>query len=51
MSDLTTLYFDESGQTGTNLLDPDQAFFSVCSTDLDEAEGRRILRDHFPRTA
>lgn len=40
----------ESGQTGTNLLDPDQEFFSVGSTDLNEEEARRILQEHFPRT-
>lgn len=51
MGDLKTLYFDESGQTGTNLLDIDQTYFSVGSTDLVEDEARRILSEHFPKTA
>jgi hypothetical protein len=49
VSDPITLYFDESGQTGTKLLDSDQKFFSVGSTDLDDAEARNILREHFPK--
>lgn len=49
MSDRITLYFDESGQTGTKLLDLNQKFFSIGSTDLDETEARGILLEHFPK--
>lgn len=49
MSDPITLYFDESGQTGNKLLDSDQKFFSVGSTDLHDTEALAILRKHFPK--
>ena len=44
-----TIYFDESGNTGPNLLDPQQKFFSIGSTDLTELESHTILQKHFPR--
>ncbi|HUI20618.1 MAG TPA: DUF3800 domain-containing protein [Methylocella sp.] len=44
-----TIFFDESGNTGLNLLDPQQKFFSVGSTDLVEADALVILKRHFPR--
>jgi len=49
MVNMKTIYFDESGNTGPNLLDPQQKFFSVGSTDLTEGESRAILQKHFPR--
>jgi hypothetical protein len=44
-----TLYFDESGFTGYNLLDPAQPIFTVASSDVDEQLALDILRDAFPR--
>jgi hypothetical protein len=44
-----TLYFDESGFTGYNLLDPSQPIFVVASTDADEQFALDILKDSFPR--
>jgi hypothetical protein len=49
MADTRTLYFDESGNTGPNLLDPQQKFFSVGSTDLTEAESSALLQRYFPK--
>lgn len=43
------LYFDESGYTGYNLLDPKQPVFVVASSDIGDAEADEILRDAFPR--
>lgn len=48
MPNTKTIYFDESGNTGPNLLDPQQKFFSVGSTDLTESEAHAILAAHFP---
>lgn len=48
MPNIKTIYFDESGNTGPNLLDPQQKFFSVGSTDLNESEAHAILARHFP---
>ncbi|AOO82213.1 DUF3800 domain-containing protein [Bosea vaviloviae] len=44
---MPTIYFDESGQTGTNLLDRDQPFFAIGSTDLAEEEATGMLARHF----
>lgn len=44
-----TIYFDESGFTGYNLLDPSQPVFSVASADIVESESEAILRTSFPR--
>ena len=49
MSHLHTIYFDESGYTGSDLLNADQPVFSVASTDIDESEACTILRTSFPR--
>ena len=43
-----TVYFDESGYTGTDLLNPDQPYFTVASADLDDHEARTILYQSFP---
>lgn len=43
------LYFDESGYTGYNLLDPVQPVFAVASADIHADEAESILRDAFPR--
>jgi hypothetical protein len=42
------LYFDESGFTGYNLLDPAQPIFTVASSDVNEQLALDILRDAFP---
>ena len=44
---LKTLYFDESGYTGSNLLDPDQPIFAIASSDLDDAAAEAILKNSF----
>ena len=44
-----TIYFDESGFTGYNLLDPIQPIFSIASSDVDDAEADAILRASFPK--
>mgnify|MGYP007017144022 CR=1 FL=1 len=44
-----TLYIDESGFTGYNLLDPMQPVFAIASTDIDADMAERILRESFPR--
>lgn len=44
-----TLYCDESGFTGYNLLDPVQPVFAVASADIDEQRAKEILADSFPR--
>ena len=43
-----TIYFDESGFTGYNLLDPDQPVFAVASADIEDARAEEILRSSFP---
>lgn len=45
---LRTLYFDESGYTGYNLLDPKQPIFAISSVDISDATAELILRDSFP---
>ena len=45
---LRTIYFDESGYTGYDLLNSDQPIFSVASSDIDDGEAHAILRDSFP---
>lgn len=42
------VYFDESGQTGTHLLDAEQPWFVLASTDVGEAEAAEILGRCFP---
>jgi hypothetical protein len=44
-----TIYFDESGFTGYNLLDPVQPIFSIASSDISEELAEEILRTSFPR--
>jgi hypothetical protein len=44
-----TLYFDESGFTGYNLLDPAQPIFVIASMDISEEHAGEILRASFPR--
>ena len=43
-----TLYFDESGYTGYNLLDRDQPIFAIASTDIEPETAGTILRQSFP---
>lgn len=42
------IYFDESGQTGTNLFDAEQPWFVLASTDFEEAEAAEIVARCFP---
>ena len=44
-----TLYFDESGFTGYNLLDDRQPIFAIASTDLSSSIAENLLRETFPR--
>ncbi len=46
---IKTLFFDESGFTGYNLLDPSQPIFVVASSDLEPAAAEDILRQSFPK--
>lgn len=48
-SAVKTLYFDESGYTGSNLLDANQPTFVIASTDLKPSDAEKILRKSFPR--
>jgi hypothetical protein len=45
---IRTIYFDESGFTGYNLLDPNQPIFSVASADIESAHAEEILGSSFP---
>ena len=42
------IYFDESGFTGYNLLDPDQPFFVIASADIAPELSEKILKESFP---
>lgn len=44
-----TLYFDESGYAGSNLLDRDPSVFAIASSDIGDAVAEAILKDSFPR--
>ena len=44
-----TIYCDESGFTGYNLLDPAQPVFAVASAVVDERRAEEILKHSFPR--
>lgn len=46
---VTNVYFDESGNTGTELLDPHQPYFTTGSTDVPEAEAADIIKRCFPK--
>ena len=43
-----TLYFDESGWTGFDLLNADQPIFAIASTDIGDEVAAEILADAFP---
>jgi hypothetical protein len=43
------LYFDESGFTGYNLLDPLQPIFAIASADVTEERASEILANCFPK--
>ncbi|MBB4010266.1 DUF3800 domain-containing protein [Allorhizobium taibaishanense] len=43
------IYFDESGQTGAHLLDRNQPYFTLGSTNISEAESAEIIEECFPR--
>jgi len=40
---MTTIYCDEAGNTGANLLDPDQPFFVLASNDFSVDEANEML--------
>ncbi|HIF9374884.1 TPA: DUF3800 domain-containing protein [Photobacterium damselae] len=40
---IPTIYFDESGNTGSNLLDNDQPVFTLASCDFSQKEADRLL--------
>lgn len=40
---MTTIYCDEAGNTGANLLDPEQPFFILASNDFSEEEATALL--------
>lgn len=40
---MTTIYCDEAGNTGANLLDPEQPFFVLASNDFSVAEANALL--------
>jgi hypothetical protein len=42
------IYFDESGFTGYNLLDPNQPFFSIASSSIEPGVAENLLRSAFP---
>lgn len=46
--DRRSLYFDESGFTGYNLLDNRQPIFAIASTDLNSMIAEDILNESFP---
>ena len=48
MSKPLTVYLDESGYTGPDLLNPEQPIFTVASVDLEDALARTILQTSFP---
>ncbi|WP_288473509.1 DUF3800 domain-containing protein [uncultured Pseudomonas sp.] len=39
---------DESGYTGFDLLNPEQRFQGATAIAIDDAEARRLIREHFP---
>lgn len=45
----TKIYLDESGFTGNDLYNPDQRFFTVASTVVEDDEAKDILARCFPR--
>lgn len=44
-----TLYFDESGFTGYNLLDAAQPIFAIASAGIEEQRALEVLKDSFPK--
>ncbi|MDQ4087193.1 MAG: DUF3800 domain-containing protein [Pseudomonadota bacterium] len=45
----TTIFFDESGFTGDDLLNPEQPYFCVASSIIPDDEARDLLHTCFPR--
>lgn len=44
---MPTIFVDEAGYTGRNLLDPDQPIFSLASVNLQERECQEIKHRYF----
>jgi hypothetical protein len=42
------IFFDESGQTGMNMFDPEQPYFALGSTNIPEPEAAEIIARTFP---
>ncbi|MDM5057556.1 MULTISPECIES: DUF3800 domain-containing protein [Aeromonas] len=40
---ISTIFFDESGNTGSNLLDPNQPVFSLASCNFSENESKQLI--------
>lgn len=47
ISGTKTIYFDESGYTGDNLLDANQPVFTLASVDIQNCEARELLESTF----
>ena len=42
-----TLFFDESGYTGNNMLDQNQPVFTLATLDIQNCEARELLENSF----
>ncbi|MCR5317741.1 MAG: DUF3800 domain-containing protein [Treponema sp.] len=42
------IFFDESGNTGPDLLNKEQPLYILCSTDFNEEKARKLLGKYFP---
>jgi hypothetical protein len=47
---MKTIYFDESGNTGPDLLNRDQPIYILCSTDMKENDAENALANYFDIT-
>ncbi|WP_439845226.1 DUF3800 domain-containing protein [Aeromonas veronii] len=45
MKKIPTIFFDESGNTGSNLLDPDQPVFTLSSCIFSDKESEMLLNN------
>lgn len=48
---MKSIYFDESGNTGADLLNPDQKVYVLASTDLENNQAENLLDKYFTRTS
>lgn len=47
---MKSIYFDESGNTGADLLNPEQKIYVLASTDLDNNKAKELLDKYFSTT-